>query len=199
MTGRLLYLMGASGSGKDTVLQGVEDRIGSGIHIAPRVITRASTATEQRAISVTPTQFAAMHAQGAFAMSWQANGLSYGVQRNIIEHLAHGYDVIVNGSRAYLKQATRDFPDLQPILIHVDATMLEQRLIQRKRETHQQIQRRLARNDHFNQIRTQHSGRPVIVLDNSGRAEHAITALCEILKQRHYNPARHPLLAQDHA
>lgn len=45
-----------------------------------------------------------MDAEGAFALSWQANGLSYGIPREIDDWLAAGEDVLVNGSRGHLAQ-----------------------------------------------------------------------------------------------
>lgn len=187
MNGRLLYLMGASGAGKDTVLDGVKTQLGGRVYIAPRIITRHCTATEKRAVSVTPEQFQIMHTQGLLAMAWHANGLSYGIHRDIHHHLEHGCDVLINGSRAYLPQASLDFPELQPVLLHVDSDTLRQRLIQRKRETHQQIQERLERNAQFNHLSGLPSANQPILINNSGPAEHAIAALCRVLNQYHPN------------
>lgn len=74
-----------------------------------------------------------------------------------------------------------------PILLHVAPKVLEQRLLHRKRETAQQIQDRLARNRQFDYLGTQHIGNPVIMIDNSGPAKYAVTALCEILEHGVYN------------
>lgn len=199
MKGRLLYLMGASGAGKDTVLDGVKTQLGSRVYIAPRIITRHCTPTEKRAISVTPEQFQVMVTQGLLAMAWHANGLSYGIHRDIHHHLERGCDVLVNGSRAYLPQASLHFPELQPVLLHVDSETLRQRLIQRKRETQQQIQERLERNAHFSHLSDRPGISQPILINNSGPAEHAIAALCRILNQ-HYPNTNHAFTTeQSHA
>src|SRR5690606_29165939 len=102
MAGRLIYLMGPSGSGKDTVLAGVSRLMGKRCHLAPRVVTRPPTATENGSAAVSFDEFARLEASGALAMSWQANGLAYGVRRDINDRLLEGCDVLVNGSRQYL-------------------------------------------------------------------------------------------------
>src|SRR3546814_13023817 len=87
MAGRLIYLMGPSGSGKDTVLEGVFSLMGHGCYLAPRVVTRPHTDTERSSISVSVSEFARMASCGLLAMSWQANGLAYGVRRAITEQI----------------------------------------------------------------------------------------------------------------
>src|SRR3546814_20957755 len=79
MAGRLIYLMGPSGSGKDTVLEGVFSLMGHGCYLAPRVVTRPHTDTERSSISVSVSEFARMASCGLLAMSWKANGLASGV------------------------------------------------------------------------------------------------------------------------
>ncbi len=69
----------------------------------------------EAAHGVSAEQFATMQAQGAFALSWKANGLSYGIPIDIEQWLAAGQDVLVNGSRGYLPQA----PD-GPALVLLD-------------------------------------------------------------------------------
>ena len=50
----------------------------------------------------------------------------------IDEWLAQGYDVLVNGSRGYLAQARRRYPDLLAVLLGVKPEVLRQRLLARK-------------------------------------------------------------------
>ncbi|WP_296132568.1 phosphonate metabolism protein/1,5-bisphosphokinase (PRPP-forming) PhnN [Pseudomonas sp. Ga0074129] len=146
MTGRLIYLMGPSGSGKDSLLDAARERLAArGCVIARRVITRSAEAVGEDAIGVSPAEFDQQEAAGAFALSWRANGLAYGIPRQIDDWLAAGQDVLVNGSRGYLPQARERYPELLAILLQVDEAALRQRLQARGRESAEQIEARLAR------------------------------------------------------
>ena len=108
MAGRLIYLIGPSGSGKDSLLDAARARLAErGCRIVRRVITRSAEAVGEAALGVSAQQFAEMEAQGAFALSWHANGLAYGIPREIDDWLAAGQDVLVNGSRGHLRNARR--------------------------------------------------------------------------------------------
>lgn len=182
MTGRLLYVIGPSGAGKDTVLQGVQNQLGGKVHIAPRIITRPCDANESHAVGVSHAQFMALEAQGHFALAWRANDLAYGISQDIKLWLSSGLDVLVNGSRAYLPQARLRFPDLLPVLLQVRAEELRLRLQQRGREDHQQIDARMQRNARLQTLPHPHQGNPVVIIDNSGPVEQAIAALCQLLQ-----------------
>jgi len=150
MSGRLIYLMGPSGSGKDSLLNAARERLAErGCVIARRVITRSAEAVGEDAIGVSPAEFDQQEAAGAFALSWRANGLAYGIPRQIDDWLAAGQDVLVNGSRGYLPQARERYPELLAILLQVDEAALRQRLQARGRESAEQIEARLARSRDF--------------------------------------------------
>ncbi len=113
MAGRLIYLIGPSGSGKDSLLDAAREPLAQcDCRIVRRVITRSAEAIGEAAHGVSAEQFATMQAQGAFALSWKANGLSYGIPIDIEQWLAAGQDVLVNGSRGYLPQARERYPEL---------------------------------------------------------------------------------------
>lgn len=146
MSGRLIYLMGPSGSGKDSLLNAARERLAErNCVIARRVITRSAEAVGEDAIGVSPAEFDQQEAAGTFALSWRANGLAYGIPRQIDDWLAAGQDVLVNGSRGYLPQARQRYPELLAILLQVDEAALRQRLQARGRESAEQIEARLAR------------------------------------------------------
>ncbi len=149
MAGRLIYLMGPSGAGKDTVLKGVVQMMGGGAWLAPRVVTRPASLTEERMVPVSEDEFLRMENRGFFAMAWRANGLAYGVMQHIHEKMAGGIDVFVNGSRGYLPEACRRYPDLLPVFINVDLALIRERLVARGRESMAEIEARLDRNASF--------------------------------------------------
>lgn len=180
MHGRLIYLMGPSGSGKDSLLNAARERLAErGCVIARRVITRSAEAVGEDALALTPAEFEQQEASGAFVLNWRANGLAYGIPRQIDDWLAAGQDVLVNGSRAYLTQARQRYPELMGILLSVDLDVLRQRLLARGRETPQQIEQRLARNELFDTTAAERNG--LHVLDNSRQLEHTLDSLLALI------------------
>ncbi|RQO59631.1 phosphonate metabolism protein/1,5-bisphosphokinase (PRPP-forming) PhnN [Pseudomonas sp. KBW05] len=178
MAGRLIYLIGPSGSGKDSLLDAARPRLAArGCRIVRRVITRSAEAVGEAAQGVSSDQFAAMEAEGAFALSWQANGLSYGIPKEIDDWLAAGDDVLVNGSRAHLAQTRARYPALLVLLLTVDQAVLRQRLIARGRESLADIEARLARNAQFTAELIAGNASGLFVLDNSGPLEHTVERL----------------------
>ncbi len=131
-TGRLIFLVGPSGSGKDSLIDASREQLAAaGVEIARRVITRSAEAKGEAAQGVTPEHFDTLRAQGAFAMHWRANGLDYGIPRQVDQWLAAGRAVLVNGSRAYLPEARQRYPDLLAVLVEVKPEVLRQRLLAR--------------------------------------------------------------------
>ena len=144
--GQLVYVMGASGSGKDSLLQALRPRLrGVPVAFARRYITRPLSAKGERHIAVSPERFEAMAASGEFVMDWRSHGLRYGIGKGVETTLAHGGMVLMNGSREYLPEALRRFPSLVPVLVEVDASVLRARLLARGREQGGDIEERIAR------------------------------------------------------
>ncbi|MFJ4396512.1 phosphonate metabolism protein/1,5-bisphosphokinase (PRPP-forming) PhnN [Pseudomonas sp. NPDC089396] len=179
-SGRLIFLIGPSGSGKDSLIeQSREPLAAAGVEIARRVITRSAEAKGEAAQGVTPERFEAMRAAGEFAMHWRANGLEYGIPAQVDQWLAQGHSVLVNGSRAYLPQARLRYPDLLAVCLVVKPEVLRERLLARGRETPQEIDERLARSAgmRLDQDSTVH------LLDNSGSLTTAVTGLLQLLRE----------------
>ena len=185
MAGQLVYLMGPSGSGKDSLLQQLAQRAGSRVRLMKRYITRSAESEGEDAFSVSPEAFDAMQARGEFAMSWLANGLAYGIPTTLDTLLAQGQTVLVNGSRAYCEKAVQRYPSLLVVLVQVDPQLLMQRLLVRGRETPEEIAARLARNTlldtaFIDQLKTQ--GTRLLILDNSGELDRAVTVLLNTIE-----------------
>jgi ribose 1,5-bisphosphokinase len=142
----LVYLMGASGSGKDTLLRHVRAALGprDRLLIAQRHITRAADGDEA-SVALTPAEFERRAQAGDFALHWHSHGLSYGIGVEIDAWMNAGNAVLVNGSRAHLPQAFQRYPGLCAVEIVVDDAVLAQRLRQRGREDAMAIAERLAR------------------------------------------------------
>ena len=72
--GRLVYVMGASGSGKDSLLQALRPRLrGRPVVFARRYITRPAASRGERHIAVSPERFEVMAAAGSFTASAEAS------------------------------------------------------------------------------------------------------------------------------
>ena len=181
MDGKLFYLMGPSGSGKDSLIDASRGPLRAlNCEVMRRVITRSAESVGEDAIGVTPEEFERRKHAGAFSLAWQANGLSYGIPREMDEWLQAGQHVLVNGSRANLRQAMEKYPTLVPVLLTVNDEVLRKRLLSRGRETPEQIDARLARNALFKDRRSSDS--PVHQVDNSADLAEAVSALLEVIR-----------------
>ncbi len=168
MPGKLIYLMGPSGSGKDSLIEAVRSHLaGRRCEVMRRVITRSAEAVGEDAVGVSREAFESLKAQGAFALDWQANGLAYGITVQLDDWLRAGRNVLVNGSRGYLNQARERYPDLLAIMLRVDTRVLQQRLQARGRETPDEVCARLARNELFLDSVDALRAEGVQMLDNS--------------------------------
>ena len=107
MMGKLIWLMGPSGSGKDSLLAELRLREQTQLLVAHRYITRDASAGSENHIALSEQEFFTRAGQNLLALSWHANGLYYGVGVEIDLWLHAGFDVLVNGSRAHLPQAVK--------------------------------------------------------------------------------------------
>ncbi|HKQ31163.1 MAG TPA: DUF1045 domain-containing protein, partial [Burkholderiales bacterium] len=74
--GRLFYVVGPSGAGKDSLLHYVKERLGDhrSIAFAHRYITRAADAGGENHVALDEAEFARRESAGAFAMHWDSHG-----------------------------------------------------------------------------------------------------------------------------
>ena len=78
-------------------------------------------------------------------MHWHANGRQYGVRHAELEPLKQHQWLLVNGSRAYLPEALRQFKGLSVLHISASAHILRARLLARQRETPEAVEARVQR------------------------------------------------------
>jgi len=147
MAGRLVLVVGPSGAGKDTLIAAAKTALaGDDRYVFPkRIITRHAVPTTEDHDSVSPERFAELKQAGAFALDWEAHGLTYGLPARLNEDLAAGRTVVVNGSRAAVKEARRRFAALTVLLIDASTEVRSARLAGRGRETASEIAERLGR------------------------------------------------------
>ena len=144
---RLIYTVGPSGAGKDSLLAWLRLTMPAqfNLHFARRCITRAVQADGEVHESVDVETFRLLRDSNAFVLNWAANGLHYGVRREELLPLQRDQWVIVNGSRAYLAEAQSKFPELRVLHISASKATLRQRLQARGRETPDAIESRIER------------------------------------------------------
>jgi ribose 1,5-bisphosphokinase len=143
----LVLVVGPSGAGKDTLIKAAQTSLaGDSRFVFPRrVVTREAVAALEDHDSVNEAEFARQQAAGAYALSWTAHGLSYGLPRRLVDDLAAGRVVVFNGSRAMVATAQASFPGTRIILIEATPQVRAQRLAGRGRETAAEIASRLER------------------------------------------------------
>jgi ribose 1,5-bisphosphokinase len=144
--GRLVYVIGPSGAGKDSIIGYARQRLGADRHVfARRYITRPADSGGEDHIAITQADFERNCGAGRFALSWRGNGLGYGVSTEIDLWLESSRHVVLNGSRGFLSSAAARYPRLLPVLITIDPAVLRQRLAARGRETAAEIEARIRR------------------------------------------------------
>ncbi len=176
-SGSLVYVVGPSGAGKDSVLRGARGSLDERVRFAVRTITRPPSESEHNR-ELDPAAFAAERDAGRYALWWEANGHHYGIGVEIDEWLDDGDVVVVNGSRAHLPTAAERYGDrLHPLLITAGAEILAVRLAGRGRES---AEERLARLQRSAVLGPPDHDR-LHIIDNSGDLADAVAGCVDFL------------------
>ncbi|MCK5540414.1 MAG: phosphonate metabolism protein/1,5-bisphosphokinase (PRPP-forming) PhnN [Deltaproteobacteria bacterium] len=144
--GQLLYLMGASGAGKDSLVRYAQQHLGKlkSIRFAKRYITRPlNLFNDGNHYAIGSEKFNQLQKIGYFAMHWCRHGFQYGISKEIDIWLAEGNKVIINGSRKYFHTARKDYPELHAVMVRADHEILRQRLLTRQRDSPEKIEQRM--------------------------------------------------------
>jgi ribose 1,5-bisphosphokinase len=145
LRGRLVIVVGASGSGKDSVIAWAREHAPAHVRFARRAITRPAHAGGEPHLAVDDREFDGMLARGAFALHWRANGHRYGIGREIDDWLDEGCTVVVNGSREHLPHAVSRYPRTEVVHVVAPEALRRARLEARGREDARAIEARLER------------------------------------------------------
>ncbi len=146
-TGVLVAVVGPSGAGKDTLMTAAarHPALDGRVRFARRVVTRAALASAEDHDSLDEAGFAGADAAGAFALTWRAHGLRYGLPRSVRSDVGAGLTVVANLSRRSLGDAAAAFPRLRVVEVTARPAVLLARLVARGREGEDVIRARLAR------------------------------------------------------
>jgi ribose 1,5-bisphosphokinase len=179
MPAALVYVMGPSGAGKDTLLRYAREQLASEpVAFAHRYITRPATAGDENHVALSVPEFRARKQHGLFAMDWEAHGMLYGIGCEIAAWRSSGLVVVVSGSRAHFERTLATESAVMPVLVTCAPAVLAQRLALRGRESEQAIAERLGRDP-----APKLSHPTLVTLDNSGAVEDAGDKLVALLRR----------------
>lgn len=148
--GRLVLVVGPSGAGKDTLIAAAKASCaGDPTIVFPRrVVTRPPSEAEDHD-SLDDDAFDETEKRGAFAASWHAHGLRYGIPRSAEDDIRAGRTVVCNVSRGIVAELRARFVRVTVVMITAPAEVLTARLAGRSRPTDGSLARRIERNDAF--------------------------------------------------
>lgn len=177
--GHLVLVVGASGAGKDSILNGARAELAGDGQFAfvRREITRPADPWGEDHLPVSWDTFRARAADGSYALAWEAHGCGYGIPAAALQGLASGRSAIANVSRGVVASARTRFAPLRVVHITVPERILALRLSARGRENAKQIEGRLARAAAF-----QVDGDDVLTLVNDGPLTRSIASFVAMLR-----------------
>lgn len=145
MRGTLFLVVGPSGAGKDTLIRAAHARLGPPYVFPRRTVTRPRDPLDEDHVTEDAESFAARERDGAFALSWRAHGLAYGIPASITADLEAGRHVVVNVSREIVEHVRTRFAPVRVLLVTAPPDTLRGRLDARGREDATDVAQRLAR------------------------------------------------------
>ncbi len=131
--GVFVAVVGPSGAGKDTVIGYARALFAdeSRLEFVRRVITRPSDAASEDHDTLADAAFVEAEADGAFAISWEAHGLRYGLPADVDWSVANGHVAIANVSRAIIPMLRERYANLAIVEITASPDVLAERLAMR--------------------------------------------------------------------
>lgn len=177
MRGILFLIVGASGVGKDTLIDLLKCRLPD-FYFPRRYITRDADKGGEDYIAVSTETFDEMVNKGEFCVHWQAHGLQYGAHSNIKNILEDGRNVVLNTSRSVIEKFEQQFANTVIVEVTANREALRERLTERGRENAEDIDARLLR-----------KVKPICCeilekVDNSADINCAFAALVDIINRR---------------
>ncbi len=179
MKGVFVAVVGPSGAGKDSLIRYAGEHLAGtgGIVFVRRIITRPVDPASEDHDTLDAAAFRRAERDGAFALSWSAHGLDYGLPVTLEDDLAAGRVVVANLSRAVLPAMIARYPGARIVAVTASREVIARRLAARGRETEDAIENRLART----------LDRPLpegaVEIDNSGPLETAGARFVDLLQQ----------------
>ena len=174
--GRLVLVVGPSGAGKDTLIAAAKAACAGdpAIVFPRRVVTRPATQAEDHD-SLDDDGFDDAEKRGAFAASWHAHGLRYGIPRSVEDDVRAGRAVVCNVSRGIVADLRARFARVTVVMISAPSDVLAARLASRSRPTDGSLAQRVERNDAFAEFCADS------VIENTGPPQLAMQLLRDVI------------------
>jgi ribose 1,5-bisphosphokinase len=178
--GVFIAVVGPSGAGKDTIMAYAREQfVGEdSVEFVRRVITRPSDGATEDHDTLTEAAFIEAEARGAFALSWEAHGLRYGIPASVDATITEGRVAIANASRGAIPALRARYENVAVVEITARPEILAERLSARGRESREEVLARLARAS-----AVELSGAGVSTIDNSGEKEIAGERFVAIIRK----------------
>jgi ribose 1,5-bisphosphokinase len=178
MQGALIYVMGPSGAGKDSVMGRARALLPADAPVvfAHRYITRPAETGGENHVALSAAEFAMRRTHGLFAFHWQAHGNDYGIGREVYAWRNAGLTVVVSGSREHFQKVGGLDDDTHPVLITASPERLAERLAARGREDAAAAAERIGRGDAYEV--TDHR---LVTIVNDGTLDAAAGAFVSLL------------------
>ena len=158
MSGAWIFICGASGVGKDSVIALAQQSLAeknfakrTEIVFARRIVTR-ELQTGSDHDPMTQSQFLTLQRAGGLQWHWQAHGFFYGIATHYAADVRAGRLVVINGSRAHVLGLPPP-SNVRLVQITADPQRLAERLERRGRDATRAVADRMARNDRFSDMK----------------------------------------------
>lgn len=180
--GRLILLVGPSGAGKDTLIDGARAacRGDQRIVFPRRVVTRPPSLSEQNE-SMSDEDFRKAAADGVFALWWGAHGNHYGIPASINDDIERGRAVVCNVSRTIVGAARLRYAHAVVVMVTAPAKIIQARLAARGRPGDGSIEARLQRS-----AEVQDFCDADFVIHNARRREVGVRRLVNVIRDSGY-------------
>lgn len=171
--GVFVAVMGPSGSGKDTLIAHARAGVDPAkVLFVRRIVTRTADSAAEEHDTMSPQDFAVAQEAGAFAVSWPAHGLSYGLPASVDSAIASGKIAVANVSRGVLPLLRRRYRHVVGVLVFAAPEVRAARIAARGRESGDAIAARLQRDPGVDLADAE-----VVHIDNGGELQAAVARL----------------------
>jgi ribose 1,5-bisphosphokinase len=149
--GRLVLIVGPSGAGKDTLIDGARMacRDDQRFVFPRRIVTRPVSGFEDHDTMSDPC-FDQAVTERRFAFWWSAHGLRYGIPASVNDDIRADRTVICNVSRTIVAPVRERYARVAVVMIMAPPEVLAARLATRNRSTDGEIAGRMARSETLN-------------------------------------------------